>query len=151
MSTPVLSPLMRAWDELAEQMLDLALKHAPEGNLEVKEDYDGLPYVLGKYVKAIDAFHQNSATQGLDKLVADYIGAGAKAMGAVVVSCEAIPNAIDSAHADELNYLRKAREKGVSERWDVRANRNSGAATPAAPRRVRAGSKPAPKAGNASS
>jgi hypothetical protein len=126
------SVAMRRLQDLAEQMSTVAMKHAPDGNLEVLAGYRQMPAVLNEILKALSYFHKSAASQGLHPAVVEYVEAMVKAQKATAVAAAAIAPAIEKLHKVELDYLRA----GGSARWDRNINGT------AAPRRGR-GSAPA--------
>ena len=121
----ITSPAMRAMLACAEEMKKIAVKHNPDGNLEVLADYQGMPHVLAEVLAALDVVHKKAADQDLHKAVVDYVGSVVKAQRSTMTAAEAVAPAIEKLHADELAYLRK----GGSTRWDRGTNNGGGTTT----------------------
>jgi hypothetical protein len=145
MADGVTNPAMKRMLGLAEQMVEIAVKNAPDGNLEVLAGYEQMPVVMETVTKALGHFHRAAGTQGLSPAVLDYTEAMVKAQNAVVTATRAIAPAIEKIHRRELDYLRA----GGSSRWDRGVN---GAAAPRRSRGAAAASSApaAPESGAAS-
>lgn len=109
--------------ELAQEMVEVARRHEPDGMLEVTADYHVLPEILANVALALKIKHEKAQEKyPVHATVVDTLAGVHRAQLATVHTARDVGPAVERLHKDELHRLRNPRR---GERmWDVRANQD---------------------------
>lgn len=110
---------------LAQEMVEVARRHEPEGMLEVVADYHLMPEILANVALALKTAHEKAQERyPVHTTVCDTIASVHRAQLATTSTARDVGPAIERLHKVDLDRLRAPRKGAVAEAmWDVRANR----------------------------